>query len=1331
MSSLTTRDERQPFHVYHKTSNSSSSSVVTVQRAASAGPNRSDIRQTTASSERSDIPQTTFNSPTHHSKSATSPESRRHFRNSHSRSNSIPGIKDGLANLNRWSQSTTSSKDSGAQARSNSFSRRMSFGAAARPPSDSLDNTSPSKGQRYRPAAEVSSKLAPTGRPFDSSSNPALFLPPIITLPPLQTSHDAVTPRSAATPTPSTGTLLSAAFHATVPDYFGATWEASASREPARARSPLQVKSPSGHVQLSPGSLQKWRADVSPARSQRRDERKAAERGHSRNRSRTGKSSSGTTSSERSRERKPPSQKAMLSKALEKANTAVLLDNAQNFEGAIEAYTEACNLLQQVMARSSGDEDKRKLEAIRNTYKSRIEELEKIIPDFFTNGKALPARPESQEYQSTIGSQEIEDTAIIETATVARLVDDEAYMSEARLQQASSTRLPKRGGSLPPSPYDSSQKATEQYIQHSKFGKSPIRERVTEIESLALPMNSEFMPQPLSPRRPSSTNKAWHDANTGLPKVESSASTKTTSTSPDKGHNRQPSNESVSWLDTIDESGGSATSSIHSRTSSFGMRRKHLRAASGETEAEFDAALDAAVEAAYDDGYEPAEEQQRLAIEDGYDNDLLMNVKRKVELAREMVRQTERETAIQNAHEREKIRLLQEKNERHESFMADYEDDEAEEEERMLEEMTRGFVMDDFEFDLPSKSALPRESNSSGFSGRTWNSSVGSNPTTAATSLSMVPEQAYMPGIASAKTFAAAYPPPLHASPAPPVTSAPHPPKPTLGDERSGNASTSGQGVRSRRLSGQNPKELKIETAGRPSVGLHNPLPAPPSMPPPPAPGGPSSIQPPHTAPMAPRQRQPTLDSARPPFSQFARQASSPFPVSSPSDVASPPTPTLAHTFSRDGDELPRSGSPARPQSRGGLRKNFSSTSLKNLKSRNLSMSHDDGSDASPNTPMSTAFGVSHGVREHPGRLPAMPALPTPIATSFRDKMNMNGGDMPSGGFHLFNSVLSSPGSNPDSPTETGGVGPIPLEPCPTQYLLRPFWLMRALYQTIAHPRGGYLSTKLFVPKDVWHVKGVKIKGLEEKISNCDYLTAALQKLAKVDNCDADSVLDEMQALEGVLEQVQASLAKKLGSEVGVHGSGVLFKDAPAAGEAELGSTGSRTSNSGGKSAFSWRRLRSKNSGMGLTNIYGAKSPPVTEPSKDCLTMNTLPMTSLASIRFAKRDISTVKFSGPNSHYMAALARLFDAAQVIGTPQTSSVTCSSLAESKTDEIADQVARQVEDPGLRHADKTQVGLELCTRHAAEFFGFYICRFVLNDVGLLLDKFIKRGSEWVVA
>lgn len=66
----------------------------------------------------------------------------------------------------------------------------------------------------------------------------------------------------------------------------------------------------------------------------------------------------------RTRERREKDKKTMLSRALQKANTAVLLDNAQNFEGAMEAYGDACKLLQQVMIRSSGEEDKRKLDAI-------------------------------------------------------------------------------------------------------------------------------------------------------------------------------------------------------------------------------------------------------------------------------------------------------------------------------------------------------------------------------------------------------------------------------------------------------------------------------------------------------------------------------------------------------------------------------------------------------------------------------------------------------------------------------------------------------------------------------------------------------------------------------------------------------------------------------------------------------------------------------------------------------------------------------------------------------------------------------------------------------
>jgi hypothetical protein len=222
------------------------------------------------------------------------------------------------------------------------------------------------------------------------------------------------------------------------------------------------------------------------------------------------------------------------------------------------------------------------------------------------------------------------------------------------------------------------------------------------------------------------------------------------------------------------------------------------------------------------------------------------------------------------------------------------------------------------------------------------------------------------------------------------------------------------------------------------------------------------------------------------------------------------------------------------------------------------------------------------------------------------------------------------------------------LEPCPNDYMLRPFWLMRCLYQTLVHPRGGYLSNKLFIPREVWKVKGVKLRNLEDKISSCDYLTAALMKLAKVDTLDADAVLEEMQSLEGVLEQVQATLTRKLGLEVGVQGTGSLFNQASTPAEMDIPVNVPRSASISGKSSFSWRRLRSKNSGANLASSYNLKTASL-ESGKESPTVDTLPMTANPTSRPAKRDVSSAAFTGPNASYMGSLARLFDAAQAIGT----------------------------------------------------------------------------------
>ena len=262
----------------------------------------------------------------------------------HGRPRIVTPPDESLGNLNRWSKSTTSSSHS--HKRSNSFSL-----AAFAKHESSNSNPSPGKLQKKRPSTSgaPATQIRISPPKFDPSTLP--LLPPINTLPHLQTSiTNGSSPLSGPyTPSPSTAQVLSA-LPKTVPDYFTA-WEEqpqdfSQRRAHSRSRSANREPSP------NPAFAQSYTQNGGPPVS----------RGHSRHRSQTAKSSTGTNSTNRSS--KPPSQKAMLSKALQKANTAVLLDNAQNFEGAMQAYSEACALLQQVMARSSGDDDRRKLEAI-------------------------------------------------------------------------------------------------------------------------------------------------------------------------------------------------------------------------------------------------------------------------------------------------------------------------------------------------------------------------------------------------------------------------------------------------------------------------------------------------------------------------------------------------------------------------------------------------------------------------------------------------------------------------------------------------------------------------------------------------------------------------------------------------------------------------------------------------------------------------------------------------------------------------------------------------------------------------------------------------------
>lgn len=274
---------------------------------------------------------------------------RRRPSKAHSRSSSLGGLSDGFRNLNRWSISTSSSRASNATS-TKRFSRRMS-----------IDSTT-----LFSQSSSVSPRRLHKSRPSTASGSPEnhhplipplTALPPIIQLPSLSQDdfvgtalsgvQESTSGRATYFPGPGAGNIS------------GRLWDDSTTAGEPSYLSTSARATPDPSLPTSAFSRDATMPHTENATSHR-------EKSHSRSRSQGFKSSQdSTSSSQRNHSRsKQPSQKVMLSKALQKANTAVQLDNAQNFEGARSAYQEACDLLHQVLLRTAGDEDKKKLDAI-------------------------------------------------------------------------------------------------------------------------------------------------------------------------------------------------------------------------------------------------------------------------------------------------------------------------------------------------------------------------------------------------------------------------------------------------------------------------------------------------------------------------------------------------------------------------------------------------------------------------------------------------------------------------------------------------------------------------------------------------------------------------------------------------------------------------------------------------------------------------------------------------------------------------------------------------------------------------------------------------------
>ncbi|CAK4032163.1 Hypothetical predicted protein [Lecanosticta acicola] len=1176
--------------------------------------------------------------------------------------------------VDRWSHSTSSSVASSTRRNRSSSGAVLSsiVGQSFSPrhkPLTALDRSPRASPPRRHVRNHSQSYTGSPTRHSRRSSKAGNLAPSLTALPPLHTTPALTDPNDTESPS-TTQTIPTPSIHSSyVPnEYFqGADvynpYGMAKTQRITMARNQFAPMSVPNASRAVGSESQEAMKHAHPSTSRNDHDRKAKTAGESSIRPRT-------------RERTEKDKKTMLSKALQKANTAVLLDNAQNYEGALEAYNDACDLLTQVMERTSGEDDKHKLDAIRVTYSNRMGELRQLVQEMpaTSDEKNLPARPMSADSVS-LKSPRAGSISPIDGAVESSRPETQYVRSSENVPRLSYTRndrdsfFERTMRAVETSFESDTQTDTTESTLARPEDELP-EERHTRRPSVHLspPEHTEYMPRPLSPRRPPSpqmqaqAEEAWQQQPEPAQDDER-----------EPVRDRADSKDSTSWLDTIDESGTSCSDSVHSLDEQ-GMHRKHIRGTSGGTDPDFDAAFDAAVEAAYDEGLEPDLEARRKRL----------TALRRAQNDSVQVPASEINEILPGSFESRSALSL---------------DPDDEEEERILDELTNDYGSG-FNFELQSKSALPRQSDSSGYSRSTWQSSQLSDRATNATSLSTVAEDT--PGGRSSKPTgpmatrargeSAALPPPS----APPTGALPPPP---------GAGTNRLSGVRSRRLSGMNQKQLKIETSPQ--------------------------------APQA-RKRASTFHHSTSPFAEDEEETHAlgkdrygerlePTPSDTHHDNILKSPPSLEFHSAFDGiskppdeptidyrpsyEEVPSDLSAPRPTL---FRKNKSSISLREHAGHTLLQASPD-LEPPMATPMSSTFMSFAAAKRNQNPLTSQRANFPAFGPSLVD------GQQPGGGVYLFDTSLSvaqtpvSPRS-PRSPNLTPM--PLGLEPCPEPFLLRPFWLMRALSQTIIHPRGGFLTTKVFIPRKVWQTRGVKLKLLEDKIANCDLLTAALGRLAGVDTYDADAVMDELQSFEEVMERVQTVLAKKLGSDVGVHGVTGMFKDATASGANSATGSGaenapadkSAKSNSGKSYLTSWRKLRNKSSGAPLS---GSSQPASAKPTaeREQHSMPSVPMTSYVPVerRGSKKEARNTAFEGPYQEYMGSLARLFDGIQVL----------------------DQIARQVEDPGLKHSSPTHVGLELSIRHAAEFFGFYVCRFVLADLGLLMDKFLKRGTEWVLA
>ncbi|KZT06803.1 uncharacterized protein LAESUDRAFT_812489 [Laetiporus sulphureus 93-53] len=311
-----------------------------------------------------------------------------------------------------------------------------------------------------------------------------------------------------------------------------------------------------------------------------------------------------------------------------------------------------------------------------------------------------------------------------------------------------------------------------------------------------------------------------------------------------------------------------------------------------------------------------------------------------------------------------------------------------------------------------------------------------------------------------------------------------------------------------------------------------------------------------------------------------------------------------------------------------------------------------------------------------PSGATAMPnGAPAPRKPSIPSRLNPNVPPQIS-----INTALMSPPLGPTTimplvpppPIPYGNIPTAPLSPMPAlappDPMRKPYHMMSLLRQTMTSKTGGYITRRLHVPQEVWSQGGAKLTNIPEKIRVVEVLCSALDELQRwsVEYFGAGNVSSGMALGIGSIGRKEGEQWSMKLEEFASACDGVVGNFGKKLGVGE----GFVTKKSSGVTSWGGKLTRQFDK---LTNGKNLDSPAV---------------------------------------YVQGLSKLFQQAQLLDehTKAALSVPPAPLY-------------------MGFPIEVRTALEFKLRHASEFFAKVVLTFVIRDMALLLDKYVKKCEKWL--